>query len=347
MYYFEKKQKKNERMEDKIENNAKNSKNSSYNMIRNIEEPVVVTEKPQKNNNPPPLTRTDVELKVFVLKVVELKKELKARGQDTSGLKKDLRNRLINAMLEDMQREQLEYVSTQNNLHLTSVIVEESLEEKKEGPDKKDILKGSKEKDGIEEEKTAPRSLPTEKEEVIRQSLGKESTSSMQVEHNYELNQQSNKSGKEKFTNLVHSEDSQEREHSKQTSIHKRPLKNQESSLAAIREVNIVPSHISDGCNKSQPQSDEEKSELTEIKVKTFSQVKKVSDGKEDVTRPPSEVSCTSKTSSNSVKDMVSKFSGFSSSLSSSNSGSALSKGLQAKKEARQAKIAEMRAKVR
>ena len=76
-----------------------------------------------------------------------------------------------------------------------------------------------------------------------------------------------------------------------------------------------------------------------------ITEMNKGNDVRED-TGPPSEVSFCSKASGHSVKDMVSKFSGFSSGMSSS-SGSALSKGLQAKKEARQAKIAEMRAKVR
>mmetsp|Transcript_922 Transcript_922/g.1952 ORF Transcript_922/g.1952 Transcript_922/m.1952 type:complete len:625 (-) Transcript_922:170-2044(-) len=345
--YFEKKQKKDEKLEYNIESKSENSKNSSDKNTRNIGEPVVVAEMAQKNNNQPPLTRTDIELKVFVLKVVELKKELKARGQDTSGLKKDLRNRLINTMLDDIQGEQLQYASALNKLHLTSIIVEESFEEQKESPDNKVVSKDLREKDKLEEKRVA-RSLPTENEK-FGQGQRNISTTSMQVEHHCEVTEQAQKLPKQIFEDLVPSDQKQkqeqEQEKSRQTSMHKRPLKTQEGSLAAIREMHVVTSNISDSCNKSNPQSDEEKSELTEIKVNKLSQVKKEGANSEDVTRPSSEVSCSSKTSGNSVKDMVSKFSGFSSSHSSSNNGSALSKGLQAKKEARQAKIAEMRAK--
>lgn len=343
--YLEKKQKKNEKSEDKIYSNTENSKNSSGNITSNLERPTFVAANSQKMNNKPPLTRTDVELKVFVLKVVELKKELKARGKDTSGLKKDLRNRLINTMLEDMQREQLQYTSTQNKLHLTTVIVEESPEEQKESSDYKDVSKDSKEKDDIKEQKALPLSHPSAHEESSQESQRKESMSSMQVEHHSEIAEQASKRKNEKFTDFVPSEQKQERKQSIPTSINHGSFKKHEGSLAAIREKQVLSSNISAGPNKSHSQNNEVKCELTEIKINSLPQDQKEYDAKENVTRSLSEVSCSSKMSGNSVKDIVSKFSGFSSSISSSNNGSALSKGLQAKKEARQAKIAEMRAK--
>ena len=71
------------------------------------------------------------------------------------------------------------------------------------------------------------------------------------------------------------------------------------------------------------------------------------SEGVDDISPPPSEVSACSKSSGKSVKDMVSKFSSFSTiSSASSSSGSALSKGLKAKMNSRLARNAEIREKV-
>ncbi len=258
------------------------------------------------------------------MKVVQLKKELKQRGQDTSGLKKDLRNRLINVMLEDSQRKEPKTVS------VPSKIVEEAEEELKESVKNMDISKDSKEQNDFVEKNAA------------RQSQRKESVSSMEVEHhNTSLEQPK----KENFTNTVSSESNK-----KHVVAQNNPFKNPEKSLAAIREIGSVspkktsakPAH---GSNKYQSNSQEEKSELTEAKIKKFSEMKKGNDVREEPSGPPSEVSFSSMASGSSVKDMVSKFSGFSSSLNSGSSGSALSKGLQAKKEERQRRIAEMRAK--
>lgn len=131
----------------------------------------------------------------------------------------------------------------------------------------------------------------------------------------------------------------------------KKSLKKPESSLTSIKEtatlsVDIAIAPVSKQPSETLSKSQEETSKLTESKMKEFSEIGNTESGnQEEESAPPSEVSLSSKASGNSVKDMVSKFSGFSSSLSSSSGGSALSKGLQAKKEARQAKIAEMRAK--
>jgi len=350
--YFEKKQKKNEEQDGKIESNKENSKNSANNP-KQIEESNKVIQKAKKNKSQPPLTRTDIELKVFVMKVVELKKELKARGQDTAGLKKDLRNRLINGILEDYQRKEKETLSAQNKLYCASysVIVEESQEEQKESSDSMDVSKDSREKGGTVEENISNRLLPIDNDEISRESQRKESVSSMQVEHHSEAIRQVKETKKGNFTDPVSSDQKNEHElNRQQISVPKGALKMPENSLTAIREIDAGSSdstsaQVSNGSSMYHSNSQEDKSELTELQINFFSDNKKGSDVRGDVSGPPSEVSCSSKTSGNSVKDMVSKFSGFSSSLSSSSSGSALSKGLQAKKEARQAKIAEMRAK--
>jgi hypothetical protein len=275
------------------------------------------------------------------MKVVELKKELKARGQDTAGLKKDLRNRLINAILKDIQQGKVQAISAQNRLYSASesVIVEESQEEQEESSDSMNVSKDSREKVDMEEENISPRQLPIDNGEISQKCQRKESISSMEVEHHSEPVEQAKETLKDNFTNLVSSEQKKEKAQNRPKFVPKKP----ESSLSAIKEMDVVTSNSS----SAQISDGEAKSELTEMKMKKFSEMKKESDMSEGVSGPPSEVSYSSKTSGNSVKDMVSKFSGFSSGLSSSNNGSALSKGLQAKKEARQAKIAEMRAKVR
>lgn len=336
--YFEKKQKKSENQSKQNECNKENSTTSSKNISQKQKESAKVVEKPQKAITQTPLTRTDIELKVFVMKVVELKKELKARGQDTAGLKKDLRNRLIDVMLEDTKREEPQALSTQNN----SVIVEESPEELKESASRMSVSE-------VEEKSTQALPLSMKNGKPSRESQG--SVCSMQVEHHIEAVEQPKEIQKDNFPNPFALE--LKKKQAQVVAAPKEYVAKTESSLTAIREVDPVSSN-STSAQTSNESSDynsqsrgEEKSELTESKIKKFSEVKKGSDSREDSSGPPSEISCSSKASGNSVKDMVSKFSGFSSSLSSSSGGSALSKGLQAKKEARQAKIAEMRAKVR
>ena len=336
--YFEKKQKKSEKQNGKNEN-KENSKYSSNNPpTKKLEESTKDVQKAPTIKTQPTLTRTDIELKVFVMKVAELKKELKGRGQDTNGLKKDLRNRLINAILEDMQQRKAQAISARNKLYSApeSVIVEDPQEEQEESSDSMNVSKDSRGKVEMEEENIAPRQLPMEKSESSQKSQRKESISSMEVEHHSEPVEQAKEMTKDNFTNLVSSEQKKEQAQNRPKFVPKK----QESSLSAIKEMDAVVSNST----SAQALDGEANSELTEMKMKKFS---KESDTSEAVSGPPSEVSFSSLASGNSVKDMVSKFSGFSSGLSSSNTGSALSKGLQAKKEARQAKIAEMRAKVR
>eukprot|EP00529_Nitzschia_sp_RCC80_P031778 CAMPEP_0113457472 /NCGR_PEP_ID=MMETSP0014_2-20120614/9428_1 /TAXON_ID=2857 /ORGANISM="Nitzschia sp." /LENGTH=355 /DNA_ID=CAMNT_0000348973 /DNA_START=12 /DNA_END=1079 /DNA_ORIENTATION=+ /assembly_acc=CAM_ASM_000159 len=82
------------------------------------------------------------------------------------------------------------------------------------------------------------------------------------------------------------------------------------------------------------------------MSVGSIAEQKQVQETGSDVSVPPSEVSAGSISSGKSVKDMVSKFSTFSNmSNGSSASGSALSKGLKAKMDARLARNAEIREK--
>lgn len=341
--FLEKKQKKNEKQYGKIEINKENSKYSTKKTAQKTEELTIVENAP-KNKIKLHLTRTDIELKVFVMKVVELKRELKSRGQDTGGLKKDLRTRLINVMMKDVQRDEVQAHLIQNNLYCSSdsVIVEEFQEEQNDSSGGMNISTDSREKSEMEVENSlSSRQLPLDNNESFKDNLGKTSISSMQVEHHNEAAEQA-KTKKDNFMGPSSSEQNQGQ--NRPITETKEYLKKSEASLSAIKEIDSVPSNsssiIPDGSNQYHFHSQGEKSELTENKIKNISE----SDARKDSSGPSSEVSCSSKTSGNSVKDMVSKFSGFSSNLSGK-SGSALSKGLQAKKEARQAKIAEMRAK--
>ena len=84
------------------------------------------------------------------------------------------------------------------------------------------------------------------------------------------------------------------------------------------------------------------------MSFESMAEKKETQENGSDVSAPPSEVSAGSISSGKSVKDMVSKFSTFSNmSNGSSASGSALSKGLKAKMDARLARNAEIREKVR
>ena len=299
------------------------------------------------------------------MKVVELKKELKARGQDTAGLKKDLRARLMSVILEQLDQEETRVFSVPNNKASgtsDSNAIEESKEEHKEISDSMEVSKVSEERAVELEDKMYSPARPMDSDDLQRENQRKESMNSMQVEHHtedvesvQEMKLQPKESAQE---NSCTEPAFSEREQNTLTSMPKESLKRPESSLTAINEMAPTSSNsnsdsasalasVSNGHSECSPNSQDEKSELTEMKMNEFSEINKANDNKEDASPPRSEVSCSTKASGSSVKDMVSKFSGFSSSLSSSSSGSALSKGLQAKKEARQAKIAEMRAKVR
>lgn len=266
------------------------------------------------------------------MKVVELKKELKARGQDTNGLKKDLRNRLINVMLEESQQDNI-VVSSKPSAPKEPVVAEEKMEQPKQSSDSMDISEDSDKKIAPEKRN----SLPKKNNNLPKESHTSNATSAMEVEQTTDSVEQSKEVKREMSTTSVSSQQKM-----KPMAISKDPFKKPETQLKSIRETDALSPK---DASKEDPVRSNETSGLTEAKLKMFTEMNKGSDMKED-TGPPSEVSFCSKASGHSVKDMVSKFSGFSSSMSSS-SGSALSKGLQAKKEARQAKIAEMRAKVR
>ncbi len=72
-------------------------------------------------------SRSNIEFKVNALKVVELRRELRNRGYDTKGLKKDLRARLSDAMFVELEAEgqhEKRLLEQQNRDSISSMQVE-------------------------------------------------------------------------------------------------------------------------------------------------------------------------------------------------------------------------------
>jgi hypothetical protein len=345
-----------------IESNNENSGRSSINRS-----PVVTAKTGQQSSaiknwsQPPPKqstqTRSDIELKVFVMKVVELKKELKERGCDTAGLKKDLRARLMSVMIEPLDQEEPNKIA---GASYSNTIVE-SITEHKEISDTVEISKNNipdSSNEKLEHEMVPPPPLDNSRDHIPQEDRRKESMSSMQAEHHstgveqvktMEIEQEDNEKKQE---NSMRKCSSGQVHNVSSSSICNESSKRQENSVTAISEEAVLSSFgnsASDGPSGCPPAEEEETPGVAAplLKSRTISEIKETGFDNDDVSALASEVSCSSKASGHSVKDMVSKFSGFASLPSSSSGGSALSKGLQAKKEARQAKIAEMRAKVR
>jgi len=303
---------------------------------RNLAVITEVVQKTEEEKTQTAVTRTDIELKVFVLKVAELKKELKSRGKDTSGLKKDLRARLISVMLEEAEKEQTKILPMANK-RTSQETIEESNEEEVESMDT------AEEKDKAVVEKISYQ-LKTTKE-----SQQNDSTTSMEVEQQSKVDAPVKEAKKqlEGEVNKISVADKTSKEkkpencQSVSDAVREESFRKAKSSQMSIKEGRISSSNERNQCSR---ESQGKKSEvLTETKMQEFSESQE-DDKKGNPPASASEVSFASKASGTSVKDMVSKFSGFSTNHSNNN-GSALSKGLQAKKEARQAKIAEMRAK--
>lgn len=339
-----------------------------------------IEEKAKKNRDrlpkQPTQTRSDIELKVFVMKVVELKKTLRDQGCDTSGLKKDLRARLISVMLEQLNHEELSVPSIPSKptgIFNTKATTKSIMEEKREIHTNKTKSFNSSNtsennEDGNLGDETIPLSHPNDGhiQKLQRENKSKESFSSMQVEHRRTQTEpvQELESDQKEQQQRIEQKDDEKRELMKSSSGHAQEAstvnnhkhsKGQKKLVGTITEEKessfreIAMSNEPQVClNNNQDEMMNNNVALLNHENKEsnkFSEIKKKVSIDDDDASPQSEVSCSSKTSGNSVKDMVSKFSGFSSLSSTGSGGSALSKGLQAKKEARQAKIAEMRAK--
>lgn len=376
--YMEKKQKKYTKNDGSVVSTNENSHQLSENFppvtskkTGGQKHPSEIEEKAQKHRGQPPKqpkqTRSDIELKVFVMKVVELKRALRERGCDTSGLKKDLRARLISVMLEQLNQEELSVPSVPKTTGTSSVnITANSIVEDKgrnshtiESFKNSNIPHNNNTDEKLEDE-AAPRPPPNSGDHIQKENGSKESFSSMQVEHHGIETEPVQKSEAEQKQQQTEQNDDEKPQSLKSSSGHSQEAstsavhkhsKGQETLVGTIieekessfREITTSTANEPHECLKTNQEG------MSNNNVALANNENKTSDNfseiKKKVSIDDSEVSCSSKSSGHSVKDMVSKFSGFSSLSSTGSGGSALSKGLQAKKEARQAKIAEMRAK--
>jgi hypothetical protein len=327
------------------------------------------------------VTRSNIEFKVNALKVVELRMELRNRGYDTQGLKKDLRSRLLDAMLVELEAEDslqipLALVSIKMPQATTAAVVtsSENLQQtsssekivgdstggddamqvgtstsKSQGAKKMSIElrhPDNSKKMSLELSQPTKKSSIEPKRQVIRHSEQHnrgESISSMQVEHHGTTTDEQN------VITIEGKDSSMGVQTATAMAILRSPAPNSQAkeSVPSTSRVQKVSTESSPRVFKP----------ISEKKVEKNPSVVK-DDGKtsvssqisaDDNSRTNSEA-CTSisKESGKMVKDMISKFSGqasLSSTLSSSSS-SAVSKEMKKIKEARMAKIAEMREKV-
>jgi SAP domain len=302
--------------------------------------------------------RSNLEFKVNAMKVADLKRELKQLGFDTGGLKKDLRSRLLQAMIDSGYASEALAVPAAKSLDIetSSHPVKPSSSRAFNLVDPTDAFKPPQSE--VKVDSFLENGQSSLQSGVIPPKCQKDSISSMQVEHHMTETTTEMSLAHPKDANLE-SDDLKENS----------PLQIKESKSEFIAQVGLkasnaptmnVSSHDVSLIGKQGRVSDVEmppanateparKSKIQQIEESLIVQDKKVNEELHDISPPASEASsASSKSSGKMVKDMVSKFSGLTSlSSTSSSSGSALSKGLQAKKDARLARMAEIREKVR
>jgi hypothetical protein len=329
----------------------------------------------------------NIEFRVNAMKVVELRRELRNRGYDTQGLKKDLRARLLDSMLVEPEAEGFLHIP------LKSVLVEipqekvVTAETPADFPEEssgtiKNVADGTVSDNIVQARASTSKSFVVKKMSI--ESTRQKSSSETSLKQS-KLESRKKSSIKPEEKGSLYSELQRCRDSISSMQV--------EHHSTAIDEPSV---HIIQGGNSSigvQPAAPVNTMEIirspapySEGKVGQYSMlnVKKVStessprvfkpvsgtkvelihssvkdDGKtclsshiseEDNSRQTSDVSTSiSKESGKMVKHMISKFSGHTSlsSTLSGSSSSAVSKEMKKMKEARMAKIAEMREKVR
>lgn len=307
-------------------------------------------------------SRADVEFKVNAMKVVELKRELKKRGCETSGLKKDLRSRLLMTMMSETNaQEKAEKTKSESAVVDSSTKAFDTVPatlKPKNYDQMPQRLQPNPSKDStymqaITEPSKSVASSVVAPTESNTKSLGsrtepastfvhsqddqskqlpqpKESISSMQVEH-HTSDSKSPKDGSSDHRPQAH--------HVSSDSSSEDAVASASSSSVPFGKPEIIDASSAVVATSSAP---------VPMVVDNIDDPKVPKEEDEDISPPASEVSACTMSSAKSVKEMVSKFSTFSSlSSASSGSGSALSKGLQAKRDARLARNAEIREMVR
>jgi hypothetical protein len=289
-------------------------------------------------------SRANIEFQVNAMKVVELRKQLKARGCDTNGLlKKELRTLLVNVMAED-----LDGVDCQVFLQSSKLVQPES---------KKSNRYEDSEQEKISEAKALGENgtyivqhgfSDMVAEPIDERGCSRASISSMQVELNTAETDDSNDENTDQVVETTKSVTVKSPVIQSQAQA---PAPNStEAKSTSTVEISKPVSNGSSTDSNNTPQS-LDAAKLEKIQSCTIAESFKFKLEKKDSPRaackeispPASEVSSVSKSS---VKDMVSKFSSFSGQSSTATASSALSKSLQLKKEARMARMAEMREKV-
>jgi hypothetical protein len=315
----------------------------------------------QPKNNP---GHANIEFSVNAMKVADLKKQLKARGYDTGGLKKDLRARLLDVMIAELEAEECQILS-QSSIKVEPekpkkpIVSQVTMDEEKTNTCNDLCEKG------INHDQNGPSDMVVD-ELMEQDENNRESISSMQVELNSSEVGRSKEQQKDQAVEpmkivqpkspIPESKASSDAR-AKSTVSENKEMKSVTEKKETEDNITIMKTviSVSSVADNEKPSRLLDAENLKKLQSSTVSESFKLRldknescDAVEDYISPPaSEVSSISKSSM--VKDMVSKFSGFSSSTHSSTSsgGSALSKSLQLKKDARIAKMNEMRVKVR
>jgi hypothetical protein len=290
--------------------------------------------------------RGNAELHVYALKVVELKQKLKSRGLETNGLKKDLRTRLLDAMLEDTG----DHDETENEAEQNIGSPDKSASETTGSDDPEVPDKSASETNGIDDPEVP---LPTSdgKTQYLDKGQMKETSnlddSSKKVGDSSCGREQdmgadpgqstipdsdcsvgkSSQTSRDYWMNKVKpspapKQDNESKDDDQSHSTSRSPLRG-----LVKQAFKVFGTH---GHSKSQPPPPDQ-----------------LDDPTDDISPPSSEASNCSKISGTKVRELVSKIANNSNYQTTQNGGSALSKNLQAKKEARLARMAEIREKVR
>jgi hypothetical protein len=299
-----------------------------------------------------------VEFMVNAMKVVQLRKELRSRGLDPSGVKKDLRSRLVNAMLHEAENGVLQEASSMN--HIPEVEEVQQLSPMKEKMQQQQQQR--KENTGVETKEVglidlttdassdaankAPASQATQPgPESAPEPLGfsttsQESSKGSATPGAHKVSEEMG-SAKSYWKNLVKASPANTDRKLKpaEEKTDEGASKRSKSPLRVLVK-NAFKSHAASPAPTTTAKEAIDDVEADPVNGEYLED--------DDVSPPGSEVSEGSKVSGSKVRDMVSKISGSSPYVPSttpgvSTSASALSKTVQAKKEARMAKLEENR----
>jgi hypothetical protein len=301
--------------------------------------------------------RSNLEFQVNAMKVADLKKELKELGFDTGGLKKDLRSRLLQAKLDtvDSSTNRTAPAAPKKDVEHSNFGSKPSTNSPFFPVDSFENNDNDIKRDGTVDVDSCNVKVPLVPDVIVEKSH-KDSISSMQVEHHMtEISEVHRPDAPQVSNHESESWKDQNRLLLKESKSPHPTVELKSSKAATTIASNNTASLIGKEARVSDEEmppanpTDSAKSQFEQTEAFFSTTVGTVSEDGQGISRPVSEASsATSKSSGKMVKDMVSKFSGLTSiSSTSSSNGSALSKGLQAKKDARLARMAEIREKVR